>query len=49
VRAVEKWNRLPDRVRIEEKPYSFKRHLKKAMPLSMESGQTTTNKKALRN
>jgi hypothetical protein len=31
VRAVEKWNRLPDWVRIEEKPDSFKRQLKKAM------------------
>jgi hypothetical protein len=31
VRAVEKWNRLPDWVRIEEKPDSFKIQLKKAL------------------
>jgi hypothetical protein len=31
VRAVEKWNKLPDWVRVEEKPDSFKRQLKKAM------------------
>jgi hypothetical protein len=31
VRAVEKWNRLPDWVRVEVKPDSFKRQLKKAM------------------
>jgi hypothetical protein len=31
VRAVEKRNRLPDWVRVEEKPDSFKRQLTKAM------------------
>jgi hypothetical protein len=31
VRAVEKWNRLPDWVRVEEKRDSFKRKMKKAM------------------
>jgi len=31
VSAVEKWNRFPDWVRIEENPDSFKRQLKKAM------------------
>jgi hypothetical protein len=29
VRAGEKWNRLPERVKVEEKPDSFKRKLKK--------------------
>jgi hypothetical protein len=31
VRAVEKWNRVPDWVRVEEKPDFFKRQLKKAI------------------
>jgi hypothetical protein len=31
VRAHEKWNRLPDWVRVEEKLDSFKRQLKKSM------------------
>jgi hypothetical protein len=30
-RAVEKWKRLPDWIRVVEKPDSFKRQLKKAM------------------
>ncbi len=30
VKAVEKWNRLPDWVRAEEKSDTFKRKLKKA-------------------
>jgi hypothetical protein len=29
--AVEKWNSLTDWVRVEEKPDSFKRQLKKAI------------------
>jgi hypothetical protein len=37
--AVEKWKRLPEWVRVEEKPDSFERQLKKAMPKSMERGQ----------
>jgi hypothetical protein len=31
VREVEMWNRLPDWVRVEKKPDSVKRQLKKAM------------------
>jgi hypothetical protein len=36
VRAVENWNRLPDWVRAEKKPDTFKRNLKKANPKTME-------------
>jgi hypothetical protein len=31
IRVVETWNRLPDRVKLTEKPESFKKELKKIM------------------
>ncbi len=31
IRVVETWNRLPDRVKLTEKPESFKKEFKKTM------------------
>jgi hypothetical protein len=46
VRVVETWNRLPDRVKLTEKPESFKKELKQIIMASTQKERIEKRRKA---